>query len=47
MCHPAAEFTEEQIGNYGAIAFGCPLSMGAEQRRRANSSPCSLPVKDA
>ena len=27
---PAAEFTAEQIGNYGAIAFGCP-SMGAEQ----------------
>ena len=35
---PAAEFTEEQIGNYGAIAFGCP-SMGAEQREESEFEP--------
>ena len=35
---PAAEFTEEQIGNYGAIAFGCP-SMGAEQLEESEFEP--------
>ena len=40
---PAAEFTAEQIGNYGAIA----PPWGRSSWRRANSSPCSLPVKDA
>ena len=35
---PAAEFTAEQIGNYGAIAFGCP-SMGAEQLEESEFEP--------
>ena len=35
---PAAEFTAEQIGNYGASAFGCP-SMGAEQLEESEFEP--------
>ena len=35
---PAAEFTAEQIGNYGAIAFGCP-SRGAEQLEESEFEP--------
>ena len=35
---PAAEFTAEQIVNYGGIAFGCP-SMGAEQLEESEFEP--------
>ena len=37
----AAEFSPEQVGEYSAIAFGCP-SMGSSSWRRASSSRCSL-----
>ena len=40
----AAEFSPEQVGEYSAIAFGCP-SMGSEQREERSSSLCSPPVR--
>ena len=43
---PAAEFTAEQIGNSAPSPSAAP-PWGRSSWRRANSSPCSLPVKDA
>ena len=34
----ASEFSAEQVGSYGAIAFGCP-SMGAEQLEESEFEP--------
>ena len=34
----AAEFSPEQVGEYSAIAFGCP-SMGAEQLEESEFEP--------
>ena len=41
---PAAEFTAEQIGNYGAIAFGCP-AMGSEVLEEMEFQPMFDEVK--
>ena len=40
----AAEFSPEQVGEYSAIAFGCP-SMGAEQLEEAEFEPMFESVK--
>ena len=55
----AAEFSPEQVGEYSAIAFGCP-SMGSEQLEesefepmftacegRLSGKPCSVPTDGA
>ena len=38
---PCGEMNAAKLAEFDAVAFGCP-AMGAEQLRRASSSPCSL-----
>ena len=40
----AAEFSPEQVGEYSAIAFGCP-SMGSEQLEESEFEPMFTAVK--
>ena len=41
----ASEFGADKMDAYDAVAFGCP-AMGAEELKTANSSQCSLTVKE-